>query len=350
MSSFNNTFLNSCWGKPVSYTPVWFMRQAGRYMPEYQAIRKKYSLLEIARTPELATQVTLQPVEILGVDAAILFADILLPLAPMGIGFSFQKGEGPVIDNPVRNESDINHLKTFDAQEELSFVCKAVEMLSQELKDRIPLIGFAGGPFTLASYMTEGGHSRHYGFCKGLMHQHPKDWHRFLEKIAQVTLSYLSAQIKSGVQAVQLFDSWIGVLSPQDYKTYVLPHSHFILKNLSEKFPEIPRIHFGTGSSMLLSFMKEAGAEVIGIDWQTPLSYARKVLGEKVSLQGNLDPALLFAPQESIQKEIKNILEQRGNPARHIFNLGHGILPQTPVENVKFVVKEVHRLTQTNSP
>lgn len=342
MSQFNHTFLQAARGEKTAHTPVWFMRQAGRYMPEYRALRKNHSLLEIARTPELALEVTLQPLRRYKFDAAILFADILLPLTPMGIDFSFHKGEGPVIENPIRNTTDIDKLKVIDAEEGLAFVGKSVALLAHELKDRVPLIGFAGGPYTLASYMIEGGHSRNHEKTKSLMYNFESDWHRFLEKITQVTISYLSMQIKAGAQAIQLFDSWVGKLSPDDYQRYIFPHSSKILNAVKTRFPQTPRIHFGVDTAMLLSSMKEAGATVMGVDWQTPLSYARKVLGDDISLQGNLDPIALFAPEKLLREKVRLVLDQMKDRGGHIFNLGHGIIPETPLESVAIAIDEVH--------
>jgi uroporphyrinogen decarboxylase len=333
-------FLRACYQLPVDATPVWFMRQAGRYMSEYRAIRANYTLLEICAHPELAAEVTLQPVNRLGVDAAILFADILLPLIPMGIHLEFAAGEGPVIHNPIRTAADVNALCPVEPDVSLGFVLEAVRLVRRELDGKVPLIGFAGGPFTLASYIIEGGSSRNYLKTKGLMFSNPEIWHQLMGKLAKVVADYLVAQVKAGAQAVQLFDSWVGTLSPEDYRQYVLPHSQAIFQALQNS--GVPLIHFGTGTASLLPLMKEAGGNVIGIDWQTPFDWAWKQLEYKVAVQGNLDPAALFAPDVELIKRVELILDKASSRPGHIFNLGHGILPETPVSAVKRVVELVH--------
>ena len=333
-------FLRACYQLPVDATPVWFMRQAGRYMSEYRAIRATHTLLEICAQPELAAEVTLQPVKRLGVDAAILFADILLPLIPMGIQLEFAAGEGPVIHNPIRTAADVNALCPVEPVQSLGFVLDAVRLVRRELDGKVPLIGFAGGPFTLASYIIEGGASRSYLKTKGMMYADPETWHRLMGKLAKVVAKYLAAQVNAGAQAVQLFDSWVGTLSPEDYRQYVLPHSQAIFKALQNS--GVPLIHFGTGTASLLPLMKEAGGNVIGIDWQTPLDWAWNRLEYQVAVQGNLDPAALFAPDGVLNQHVERILDQAGGRPGHIFNLGHGILPETPVDAVKRVVDLVH--------
>ena len=333
-------FLNACRQQPVDCTPVWFMRQAGRYMSEYRAIRAKHTLLEICERPELAAEVTLQPVHRLGVDAAILFADILLPLRPMGIQLEFAHGEGPVIHNPVGGAEDVDALRPVDPNLSLSYVMEALRLVRRELDGRAALIGFAGAPFTLASYMIEGGSSRHYLKTKRLMYGDPHTWHRLMEKLARVIADYLAAQVAAGAQAVQLFDSWVGALSPDDYRRYVLPYSQAILRSL--RATEAPAIHFGTGTACLLPLLKEAGGHVIGLDWQTPLDWGWSQLGHSVGVQGNLDPTALFAPDAELLGRIDRVLAQAGGRPGHIFNLGHGLLPETPVEAVKRVVEYVH--------
>jgi uroporphyrinogen decarboxylase len=337
-------FLKACRREPVDCTPVWFMRQAGRYMEEFRAIRQKHSLLEVAKNPELAVEVTLQPLKKLNLDAAIIFADILLPLEPMGIRLEFQKGEGPVIHNPVRSKADVEALRVIDAGEDLSFVAQAVRMVRAELNGRIPLIGFAGAPFTLASYLIEGGHSKNHILVKKMMYHEPKVWAMFMDKLARVVADYLKSQIKAGAQAVQLFDSWVGCLSPGDYQEYVLPYSRRVIKALSGE--GVPIIHFGTDTAMLLEFMREAGGDVIGLDWRVNLDEAWRRIGYDVGVQGNLDPVVLFAPLPEIEKRVKDILRRAENRPGHIFNLGHGILPETPMENVKAVVEMVHEYSQ----
>jgi len=317
------------------------MRQAGRYMSEYRAIRAKYTLLEICAQPELAAQVTLQPVSRLGVDAAILFADILLPLIPMGIQLEFSAGEGPVIHNPIQNRTDIDALRPVEPRETLAHVLGAIQIVRKELDGKKALIGFAGAPFTLASYLIEGGSSRNLLKTKRLMYSDPQSWHRLMEKLAQVIADYLTAQVQAGAQAVQLFDSWVGTLTPDDYHEYVLPYSKSIFAALQRT--NVPTIHFGTGTASLLPLMKEAGGNVIGIDWQTPLDWAWERLDHQVAVQGNLDPAALYAPEAELEKHVKRILRQAGGRLGHIFNLGHGILPDTPVDQVKRVVDLVHK-------
>jgi len=339
----SSILLRACRQEFTEYTPVWLMRQAGRYMHEYRVIRKKVDFLTMCKTPDLAAEVTLQPIKKLGIDAAIIFSDILLPLAEMGVALEFSLGDGPVIHNPVRTEKEIKDLRIIEPEEDLPFVLEAIKKACKELDGKVPLIGFAGGPFTLASYIIEGGHSRNYIKTKKLMYHTPNYWHLLMEKLAKVTARYLNAQIESGAQAVQLFDSWIGCLSPKDYAEFVLPHSNSIFKNIKK---DVPAIHFATGSSTLLELMKKAGGDVIGIDWRIDLGKAWKRLGYKGGIQGNLDPATLFAPVSTIRKKVKEILRSADNRPGHIFNLGHGILPRTPVKNVIALVKAVHEFSQ----
>ena len=339
-----NRFLRACRREPVDRTPVWFMRQAGRYMAEYRAIREKYTLLEICSHPEIATEVTLQPVRAHGVDAAILFADILLPLEPMGAPFEFAKGEGPVIHEPIRHQSQIEALREFPPEEGLPHVLEAIRLVKGELAGKTPLIGFAGAPFTLASYLIEGGRSSHYLLTKKLMYSEPRLWHLLMQKLSAVVRSYLQAQIEAGADAVQLFDSWVGALSPDDYQTYVMPHLKTIFEGIQDR--GVPVIHFGTGTGSLLELQREAGGSVIGVDWRTPLDLARARLGPEVALQGNLDPILLLAPRDVLEHHVRQVLARAGSTAGHIFNLGHGIFPETPPDNVKFVVDLVHELTE----
>jgi len=333
-------FLRACQRLPVDTTPVWFMRQAGRYMPEYRRLREKYSLLEMVQHPELAAEVTLQPVHALGVDAAILFADILLPLIPMGLKLEFAKGEGPVIDNPVRSAEDVARLSPIDAEASLGYVLEAIRILRGELPPSVPLIGFAGAPFTLVSYMIEGGSSRDYRRTKTLMLSEPQLWAELMGKVASTLENYLLAQVRAGAQAVQLFDSWVGALSPQDYAVNVAPYSACVLKALEAT--GVPVIHFGTGTATLLPLMKQAGGSVIGLDWRIPLDQGWALLGGEVAVQGNLDPADLFAPLPVLRRRVEDVLRRAGGRAGHIFNLGHGILQETPVDNVRAVVEIVH--------
>ncbi|HEX9017655.1 MAG TPA: uroporphyrinogen decarboxylase [Anaerolineaceae bacterium] len=333
-------FLRACCQQPVDATPVWFMRQAGRYMREYQAVRAKHSLLEICAQPELAAEVTLQPVSRLGVDAAILFADILLPLIPMGIQLEFAAGEGPVIHNPIRSPADVATLRPVEPRESLANVLEAVRLVRHELDGKVALIGFAGAPFTLASYIIEGGSSRNYLKTKRLMFGEPETWHSLMTRLAEIIASYLTAQVEAGAQAVQLFDSWVGALTPEDYRQYVLPYSQTIFQALRQT--GAPAIHFGTGTASLLPLMREAGGQVIGVDWQTPLDWAWQRLDYQTAVQGNLDPVALFAPQAELDRRVDRVLIQAAGHPGHIFNLGHGILPETPVDQVQRVVDRVH--------
>ena len=335
-------FLRACRREAVDVTPVWFMRQAGRYMPEYRAIREKHSLLEICYQPELAAEVTLQPVRALGVDAAILFADILLPVIPLGLGLEFAKGEGPVIGKPVRTLGDLAALKPVDAETDLSYVMDAIRILRRELNGT-PLIGFCGAPFTVASYIIEGGSTREFLKTKMMMYSAPEVWRSLMDKLSTVLADYLVAQIRAGAQAVQIFDSWVGALSPQDYENFVLPYSQRVLA--AAEAENIPVIHFGTNTTTLLPLMKRAGGDVIGLDWRIPLDEGWALLGDDVAVQGNLDPALLFAPLPVIKKRVHDILRRADSRPGHIFNLGHGILQHTPVENVKAVVDMVHEFS-----
>ncbi|MBI5877435.1 MAG: uroporphyrinogen decarboxylase [Chloroflexi bacterium] len=334
-------FLSACRREPVDCTPVWFMRQAGRYLPEYRAIRKNLSLLEICARPDVAAEVTLQPVDILGVDAAILFADILLPLVPMGIQLEFAAGEGPVIHNPVRTAADVANLRAVDAATDLDNVMQTIRRLRRALESRdVPLIGFAGAPFTLASYLIEGGATRTFRRTKQLMYGDPTTWHALMDRLATVVADYLNAQVAAGAQAVQLFDSWVGQLSPDDYAAYVLPYSQRILRAVSG----VPTIHFGTDTATLLPHMREAGSDVVGLDWRVPLDQGWQTVGD-VAVQGNLDPLAPFAPRDVLEAKVRDVLRRAGGRPGHIFNLGHGLLPETPVDNVRAVVDMVHEWT-----
>ena len=339
----NERFLKACRREPVDCTPVWFMRQAGRYMAEYRALRAKHSILELCKTPELAAQVTLQPIDRFPLDAAIIFADILLPLEPMGLSLEFAQGEGPVIHNPVRDQADVERLNVIDGGE-LDYVAEAIRQARRALNGRVPLIGFAGAPFTLASYAIEGGSSRNYLLTKQLMYCEPKAWHQLMDKFARVITGYLRRQIKAGAQAIQLFDSWVGCLSVGDYVEYVLPHVQLIFEGLKRE--GVPMIHFGTGTSAMLRQMREAGGDVIGVDWRIHLDEAWATVGHDVAVQGNLDPLTLFAPLHEIERRVADILRRAGGRPGHIFNLGHGILPTTPVEHVAATIDMVHKLSQ----
>ena len=343
----NDRFLRACRLKPVDATPVWFMRQAGRYMEEYRTLRQKHSLLDICRNPELATQVTLQPVNRLEIDAAILFSDLLLPLEPMGLPFDFVEGEGPRIEHPIRNAEDIGRLRSFDPRDALGHVLETIRLLQPELAGRIPLIGFAGAPFTLASYAIEGGPSKQYARTKTLMYSEPRLWHQLCELLGSVIADYLAAQVEAGVQAVQLFDSWVGTLTAKDYREFILPHSQRILQEV--KSLDVPVIHFGTGTSHLLGDMRDAGGDVIGVDWRIPLDEAWDMIGHDYAVQGNLDPTLLLGPVDRLLAGANDVLERAAGREGHIFNLGHGILPNTPVEHVQALAQHVHERTRRSA-
>jgi uroporphyrinogen decarboxylase len=340
-------FLRACRREPTDVTPVWFMRQAGRYMAEYRALREKHTLLEICKHPELAVEVTLQPLR-LGMDAAILFADILLLLEPMGASFEFAKGEGPVIHEPVRDRAAIDRLRVFDAEEGLPHVLEAVRLLRKELDQKTPLIGFAGAPFTIASYVIEGGKSSDYRLTKQMMWSEPEAFSALMGKIAEVVRRYLRAQITAGAQAVQLFDSWVGSLSPADYREHVQPHVRMILQDVEQA--GVPVIHFGTGTATLLEAQREAGGTVIGVDWRSPLGEAWKRIGHDRAVQGNLDPLLLCAPRDVAARHARAVIAEAGGRVGHIFNLGHGIVPETPVDHVKAMVDLVHETPRPASP
>jgi uroporphyrinogen decarboxylase len=339
----DHPFLSACRRQPTEHTPIWLMRQAGRYQKEYRALRKKHSFLELCKTPELAAKVTLLPVEQFPVDAAIIFADILLPLEPMGVEFEFSKDEGPVFHQPVREMEQVNRIRIIDPEEDLPFLMEAIRIVRKELDGKVPLIGFAGAPFTLASYIIEGGHSKNYILTKGMMYENPTMWGLLMEKLSEVLIRYLNAQVRAGAQALQIFDSWVGCLSPGDYEEYVLPYSKKVIDGVDKS---VPLIHFGTMSSTLLGLMKKAGGDVIGVDWRADLGEAWAGIGYDVAIQGNLDPVVLFAPPEVIEKKAKRILDSvKGRPG-HIFNLGHGILPNTPVENVACLIETVHKYSK----
>jgi uroporphyrinogen decarboxylase len=319
------------------------MRQAGRYLKEYRALRKKYSFLGMCKNPELAAQVTLQPIDKFQLDAAIIFSDILIPLEPMGVAFEFAKGEGPVFHHPLRGMKDIEKLRIIEPEEELSFLMRAIQIVRKELEGKIPLIGFSGAPFTLASYIIEGGHSKNYILTKRLMYQDRPTWDALMKKISEVLIRTLNAQIRSGVQALQFFDSWVGCLSPGDYREYVLPYSQEVIKGIEKK---VPLIHFATSSSTLLDLMNQAGGDVIGVDWRENIGEAWARLRYNVAIQGNLDPVILLTSVDLIEKEVKRILNNVDGRPGHIFNLGHGILPNTPVENVAALIDIVHEFSR----
>ncbi|HEY4902992.1 MAG TPA: uroporphyrinogen decarboxylase [Candidatus Sulfotelmatobacter sp.] len=346
MSAPESIFVRACKSLPVERTPVWFMRQAGRYMPEYRAVRKQHSLLEICRNPALAAEVTITAAEKLGVDAAIIFADLLLPLEVMGLPFHFSAGEGPVIEKPIREKEDIKRLRT-DRAAELGYVAEAVTRVAKHFGDRLPVIGFCGAPFTLASYMIEGGGSRNYVHAKRMMYNAPTDWDELLRKLVDVTAEYSCEQVRAGADVIQVFDSWVGCLSGEDYRRYVLPRTTELIRRIRQS--GAPVIYFGTDSAMLLPSMKETGAEVIGLDWRIPLDEGWSRLDHSCAVQGNLDPVLLFAEWKELKTRAEDILRRAAGRSGHIFNLGHGIVPETPVENVMNLTRFMQEYSQEYS-
>jgi uroporphyrinogen decarboxylase len=316
------------------------MRQAGRYLPEYRRIRQRHDVLTICRTPRLASEVTLAPVDRLGVDAAVIFADIMLPLEGAGIAFTIQDEVGPVVAKPLRSPDQVARLRTLDAARDVPFVLEAIRRVRTRLHGKVPVIGFAGAPFTLAAYLIEGGPSRDFVETKRFMYRQPAAWKDLLERLAQSMVAYLRAQVQAGAQALQLFDSWAGVLSPADYRAFVLPQMQRLFRDLRDL--DVPLIHFGTGTATLLSLMREAGGDVIGIDWRISLDEAWTRIGSDCAIQGNLDPAALLAPAPLMQRRARDVLARAGGRPGHIFNLGHGVLPHTIVSNVQRLVRLVH--------
>jgi uroporphyrinogen decarboxylase len=347
MSAPNSNFVRACKSQPVERTPVWFMRQAGRYMPEYRAVRKEHSLLEICKKPSLAAEVTIAAAEILNVDAAIIFADLLLPLEVMGLPFHFSAGEGPAIEKPVRTKEDIDRLRA-DKADELGYVSESVRLVAKHFAGRVPVIGFCGAPFTLASYMIEGGGSRNYIHAKKMMYNAPSDWNTLMTKLVAVTSAYAAEQVRAGADAIQIFDSWVGCLSVEDYRRCVLPHVTGMVKELQKT--GAPIIYFGTDSATLLPAMNETGADVIGLDWRIPLDEGWARLNHRPAVQGNLDPVLLFTDWKELKSRAQDILRRADGRPGHIFNLGHGILPETPVENVKDLARFVQEHSTRCTP
>lgn len=339
MSAPNSAFVRACKAQAAPFTPVWFMRQAGRYMAEYRAVRKHHSLLEICKKPELAAEVTITAAEALGVDAAIIFADLLLPFEVMGLKFHFASGEGPVIEAPLRHAEDIARLHT-DRAGELAYVSEAVQRVARHFGEKLPVIGFCGAPFTLASYMIEGGGSRNYVETKKLMYCQPQAWDQLMAKLVAVLSEYSAQQARAGADVIQVFDSWVGCLAPDDYRRYVLPRTTELVRKLQNS--GVPVIYFGTDTATLLPAMQETGAEVIGVDWRIPLDDAWASLHFQGAVQGNLDPVALFADWKDLRARAEEVLRRAGGRPGHIFNLGHGILPETPVENVRDLAKFVH--------
>jgi uroporphyrinogen decarboxylase len=337
-------FLRACRRERVDATPIWLMRQAGRYMAEYRELREKHTLSELIKTPELACEVTLQPMNAFELDAAIIFADILPPLEGMGLQLDYAQGEGPVITNPVRSAQDVARLRTPPAEEALGFTLEAIRLARQQLDTRgLPLIGFSGAPFTLAAYAVEGGGSRNYLKVKGLLMSEPETWHALMSKLTDVVGQYLVAQAQAGAQALQLFDSWAGQLAPGDYRRSVMPYSQRVIEIARQA--RVPLIHFGTDTGGMLESVRDAGGDVIGVDWRMDLNAVWSRLGHGVAVQGNLDPAALFAPWEALEARARSVLDQADGRTGHIFNLGHGVLPGTPVDNVKRLVDFVHEHT-----
>ncbi len=337
----NDTFLRACRGEKTDYTPVWFMRQAGRYLPEYQAVRGKVSFLELCKNPELCTEVSIQPVDILDVDAAIMFSDILIPMEAMNLRLEFHEGRGPVFPDPIRDRQGVDDLLVPDPDEAMPFVMETIRLLRRELK--VPLIGFSGAPFTLATYLIEGGSSKVFLETKRMMYRAPELYHALLAKITECTSLYLQAQARAGAQALQIFDSWVGILAPDDYRHFVLPYVQSIISDL-RKVTDIPVIYFANNGATLIELTKTAGADVLGLDWRIDIKDAVARVGDH-AVQGNLDPVALFLPRDQLEARIKRILDNAAGARGHIFNLGHGILPQTPPEQARIAVEAVHRLS-----
>ncbi|MBS7530530.1 uroporphyrinogen decarboxylase [Hazenella sp. IB182353] len=344
MKPFNDVFLRACRGEETPYVPVWYMRQAGRYQPEYRAIRKKYTFFEMSEIPEVCAEVTRLPVEQLGVDAAILFADIMTPLQHIGIDVEIKSGVGPVISNPIRSKRDVDLLGEIEPEKDVHTTLEAIRLLRQQLS--VPLIGFAGAPFTLASYMIEGGPSKGYHMTKSMMHADPKTWRLLMEKLGKMTIDYLKAQVAAGAQALQVFDSWVGSVNAQDYQTFILPIMEEIFSEL--KKTGVPLIYFGIGTGHLLNEWNKLPVDVIGLDWRTSIDQARN-MGITKTLQGNLDPSLLLASWEAIEKNTKQILDQGIKKPGYIFNLGHGIFPDVQVETLQKLTAYVHKYTQVQT-
>lgn len=335
-------FLQALGRKQTSYTPIWIMRQAGRYMSEYRSVRSRLSFLELCKTPQTAAEMTVLAVEKLGVDAGIIFADILLPLEPMGLGLHFEAGDGPVIDRPIASLADIQALPAVSPSESLNFVAESISIVVKEFNGRTPLLGFAGAPFTLASYAVEGGSSRNYEKTKKLMYSDSGAWQSLMDYLTDLTRRYLIMQVEAGASAVQIFDSWVGCLSPADYKRFVLPSMKSLVAAVKE---HTPVIYFGTSTAGLLEDMTATGADVVGVDWRIDLDRAWDLIGHTTGIQGNLDPLVLQADRGEIKAQAQRILKQSKMRAGHVFNLGHGVLPNTPVENVKYLVELVHELS-----
>ncbi len=334
------TFLKACRGEATDYTPVWLMRQAGRYLPQYMSVRKKVTFLELCKTPELAAEVTIQPIDYLNADAAILFSDILTPVEPMGLKLDFVPG--PVFENPVRSEADIDALRIPVMEEDVPYVLETIKILRRAFEGRVPLIGFGGAPFTLACYMVEGKGSKDFAQIKRMMYGAPELYAKLMDKVTEMDRQYLNAQIKAGAQAIQIFDTWGGIVSPLDYQAYILPYTRKLIDGLDRT---VPIIHFVKGAGTMLDVVAAAGSDVMGLDWHVNLGRARDIVGPRMAVQGNLDPTVLYAPKEHIEREVKRILDENAGRPGHIFNLGHGILPTVDPEHARFMVECVHRLS-----
>ncbi|MBN2233280.1 MAG: uroporphyrinogen decarboxylase [Deltaproteobacteria bacterium] len=339
----NSRFLRACRRLPVDCTPVWMMRQAGRYLPEYRALREQHSFWEMCKTPELATEVTLQPLRRFDLDAAIIFSDILVPVEAMGAPFEFIESRGPVLEAPVRTAAAVERLRVVEARETVPFVMEAIRLLRRELDGRVPLIGFSGAPFTLASYLVEGAGSKQYQHVKTMMYAAPDIFHTLMRKITEVVISYLDAQVEAGAQVFQLFDSWVGCLNRDDYREYVFPYNQRIFRALAGR--GVPMIHFANQAATLLDLVRDAGGDIIGLDWRIDLDTAWEIVGPDRGVQGNIDPILLFAPVETIRNRTARIIRQADGRPGHIFNLGHGILPTTPIDHAKALIDAVHELS-----
>jgi uroporphyrinogen decarboxylase len=342
--TFNDTFIKACLKQEINFVPVWYMRQAGRYQAEYREIRKKYTLLEICRIPELCAEVTMLPVEQLGVDSAILFSDIMVPLGPMGVNYDIIEKRGPVLESPIRSAQDIQQLRPLEPENDLGYMMETIKLLVSQLN--VPLIGFSGAPFTLASYMIEGGPSRSYLRTKELMYNQPKAWDLLMEKLGTMVITYLKAQVAAGAKALQVFDSWVGALSPEDYMQYVYPTMKRIFKELAV-LTGVPKIYFGVGSGELLSLWSSFDADVIGLDWRVSIREGRIRTGERYAIQGNLDPTLLLAPWSVLEAKAKEIIDQGLEQPGFVFNLGHGVFPEAPGDVLARLTDFIHTYSRS---
>lgn len=341
----NTTFLKACKGEKTEYTPIWIMRQAGRYLPQYMAVRGNHTFLEMCKTPELAAEVTIQPIDIIGSDAAILFSDILVPLEAMGTPLEFRENEGPVFPEPIRDEAAVDKLGIPDPEDDLGYVMDAIRLLRKELEGRVPLIGFSGAPFTLSTYLIEGGSSKNYLLTKKMMYTEPNLYHKLMRKITDCTISYLKGQAAAGAQALQIFDSWAGVLAPCDFVEFAFPYVKEIISALKE-VTDIPLIYFANNGASLLDITKDCGSDVLGIDWRITLDEVVKKVGPHMSVQGNMDPLALMLPENKLAERIRNVLQQAKGARGHIFNLGHGIVPQMEPAQAKLCVDLVHSISR----